>query len=152
MTGKFNSRTEQYRYATKVYQLKSSVVRNEFNGFMTGVKNAEAISMNGITSKGDFNSLEQVFGSLLLSHPKMNYGWYAIAHKGDTTFKAISKAGGAFKQKPVLEYQRSWIKKQMGSKDTALRSGALINEGDSLHWLVGSKHKLADSSVCRSSG
>lgn len=148
MTGKFNSRTEQISIdmATKVYQLKSSVVRNEFNGFMRGLNNSEAI-MNTITSKSDFKSLEQVFGSLLLSHSKMDYGWYAIAHKGDTTFKTISKVGKGFKQQPVLDYQRNWIRSQMDSKDTVLRSGKLINEDDSLHWLVGSKHKLADSSV-----
>ncbi len=148
MTGRFNKRTEQISIdmATKVYQLKSNIIRNEFNGFMRGLGNSEAIT-NRIASKGSFNSLEPIFGTLLLSHPKMNNGWYAVVNKGDTIIKAIYKTGEVFTQKPVLDYQRSWIKSQISRKDTAIRSGVLINAADSLHWLVSSKHKLADSSV-----
>lgn len=147
MIDKFNKRTDQISIdmATKVYQLKSNVVRSEFNGFMRGLRNTDAISSQ--ITKANFGRLEPMAISLLLSHPKINSGWYAIADQNDTIVKVLSKAGKVIRQATLQGYQQRWIKKELTRRDTITYSGTLINHADSLHWLVASKHLLSDSSV-----
>lgn len=148
MSVKFNKRTEQISIdmATKVYQLKSNVMRNEFNGFVKGL-NESAIVVDQVNSRAEFLRLEKVTEALLLSHPQINSGWYAIASRGDTVYKAVKKKGQNFSYPAVLKYQKDWMRIQVDLPVIATKSDTLVSVADTLHWMVASKYKLADSSV-----
>ncbi|WEK19926.1 MAG: histidine kinase [Candidatus Pedobacter colombiensis] len=148
MSGKLSKRTEQIsiELATKIYQLKSNIMHNEFEGFTKGINDSETI-LPEIHSKNDFIAHERMVEALLLSHPKINKGWYAIASKNDTIYKAIQKKGNAYNHTPILKDQKNWVQNQLLHKDTTGTNGALISVTDTLHWLIASRHKLADSSV-----
>jgi two-component system LytT family sensor kinase len=148
MSVKFTKRTEQISIdmATKVYQLKSNVMRNEFNGFVKGL-NESGIIANQVSSRNEFLRLEKVTTALLLSHPQINSGWYAIVSKGDTLYKAVKKKGNNFSSPAVLKYQKDWILSQAKLPVITAKTDTLVDVADTLHWMVASKYKLADSSV-----
>lgn len=146
ISGKLSKRTEQMRaeFATKNYQLKSTIIRNEFNNFIKGIDNLEAI-IPQIHTKESFIKQQPIAEALLLSHPKIDKGWYAIASKHDTLYKAIYKVGNSYLHNDILKYQKDWIHNQFQQNDTLRRTGTIISVADTLHWLVSSKQKLSDS-------
>lgn len=148
MISKFNERTEliSIDMATKVYQLKSNVINNEFNGFVKGLSNVETI-IPQLGSKYDFYRSEKIIEGLLLAHPKINSGWYALAHGKDTVYRALSRVGDTFSHRSISAYQQKWIKGQLNAKDSLTRTGTLLSVADSLHGLLASRHRLADSSL-----
>lgn len=148
MSGKLSKHTEQIsiELATKIYQLKSNIMRNEFEGFTKGIMDSEKI-LPEIHTKKAFLAHEGIIEALLLSHPKINKGWYAIASKNDTIYKAIQKDGQGYHHAPILKHQKDWIHNQLIHKETTGNIGTLVSVTDTLHWLIASKHKLADSSV-----
>ncbi len=148
MTTKFNERTEfiSIDMANQVYQLKSNVIKNEFNGFVKGLSNVEAI-VPQISSKHNLYQSEKIVDALLLSHPKINHGCYAIADAHDTVYRAVSRIGDTFIYKALTPYQQKWIKGQLNVKDTVKRTGVLVSVADSLHGLLASRHRLANSSM-----
>lgn len=148
MSGKLSKRTAQIsvELATKTFQLKSTIIRNEFNGLIRGLNAAETM-MAKINSKSDFNQMKSTMEILLLNHSKINNGWYAIAKRGDTIYQSVQKNGAIYQHQPILDFQKTWISKQLKSKDSLERSAKIVSVKDSLHWLVASKHRLADSSV-----
>lgn len=148
MTSKFNKRTERISIdmATKIYQLKSNIIYNEFRSFIRGLNNSETI-IPQIRSNTDFHHAEQMVSALLLSHPKIKRGWYAIVKGKDTVYKTITKEGQQYKEGTILSYQKKFIHSQLVRKDSAIRTGTMINVSDSLHCLLASRHRLADSSV-----
>lgn len=147
MTRKFNKRTDQINIvvAEKVYQLKSNIINSEFEGFVSGLGNVETI-LPGIKSKSDFYKAENLIAQLLLSHPKINNGWYAVIDGKDTVYRAVNRTGKIYDRHSILAYQRKWIKEQLSKKDTARRAGTLVNVADSLHCLLASQYRLSDSS------
>lgn len=148
MRFKFNKRAEQISLsmATKIYQLKLNVIRNEFNNLIKGLSDVETV-MPQIKTAYDFQQSQQLINALLLSHPKINKGWYSIAKGTDTIYSRLGKYGHDYTRQSILKYQQEWIKAQLTSIDSSRHIGAVINRSDSLHWLVASKYKLADSSV-----
>ena len=148
MTDKFKQRTKQIsvELATKVYQLKANIIRSEFNGFIKGLDNSESIATQIHTTK-DFYTLKPVFQDLLLAHPRINSGWYAIAGKTDTLYRSIVREGSNYVESDVPKGELKWILGKLKNKDRTMRDGTLVNVADSLHWLVSSKHHLADTSV-----
>lgn len=148
MSGKLSKHTEQIsiELATKIYQLKSNIMHNEFEGFTKGIMDSEKI-LPEIHNKKEFIAHEGIIETLLLSHPKINKGWYAIASKNDTAYKSIQKDGQAYHHAPILKHQKDWIHNQLSHKETTGNIGTLVSVKDTLHWLIASKHKLADSSV-----
>lgn len=134
MSGRLSKRTEQIAIdlATKHYELKSNVIHNEFNNLVKGIDNVEAI-LPELHSKEDFIRQRKIVEALLLSHITANKGWYSIISDQDTICKAIETNGHAYRELPPLQYQKDWT----GNK--------LVTVADSLHWLVGSKHKLSNS-------
>lgn len=156
MTSKFKERTQRISIdmATKIYQLKSTVIRSEFQGFIKGMGNA-AVMVPLLQSESAFFKEKHLINSLLLSHPKITTGWYVIVSGRDTLYQSVTKKtgvdGGApivnYNTGAVLSYQKDWIRTQLNRTDTATRRNTLISVNDSLHCLVGSKHRLAGSSV-----
>ncbi|TCC82409.1 sensor histidine kinase [Pedobacter hiemivivus] len=148
MSGKLSKHTEQIsiELATKIYQLKSNIMRNEFEGFTKGIVNSETV-LPEIHTKKEFLAHEGTIEALLLSHPKINKGWYAIASKNDTVYKSIHKDGQTYHHTPILKHQKDWIHNQLSHKETTGNVGTLVSVTDTLHWLIASRHKLADSSV-----
>jgi len=148
MKSKFNERTQRISLdmATKIYQLKSNVIRNEFNSFIKGLGNAEVI-IPLLKTESDFFKEERLFNSLLLSHSKVHNGWYAIVKGRDTVYHTITKEKDKYSKGVGLVYQQSWIRTQLNRTDTAVRSSTLISVKDSLHCLLAARHQLADSSI-----
>ena len=146
MTNKFKQRTKQIsvELATKVYQLKANIIRNEFNSFVQGVSNSASISSQ-VHTISDFYRLKPVIRDLLLAHPRINTGWYAIAGKKDTLYRRVKKEGSIYKEDVLPPDEQKWLRGELKSKKAG--SGALINIADSLHWLVSSKYKLDDASL-----
>ena len=156
MTSKFKERTQRISIdmATKIYQLKSNVIHNEFNSFIKGLGNAEVL-VPLLQSRSAFLNEERLFSSLLLSHPKITTGWYALIKGNDTIYHTVTKrvsvaTKASFRNLQVdsiLPYQKEWILNQLERTDTVVRTSTLITVKDSLHSLMASKHLLADSSV-----
>lgn len=144
MSGKLSKRTEQISIdlATKNYELKSNIIRNEFNGFVKGIDNVEAVLLQ-LQSKKDFIKQQGIVEALLLDHKAINKGWYAIATQNDTVYTVTQKNGNTYQRDPILKYQRDWIQSQFISSDTITRAGKLVSVADSLHWMVSSKHRLS---------
>jgi two-component system LytT family sensor kinase len=148
ITTKFNKRTERISndMAISIYQLKSNVINSEFRGFIRGLNNAEAI-IPELKSSHDFFDIEKLINTLLLSHPKIKHGWYAIATGRDTVYVTVDKNDSGYKRGTISGYQKKWIDSQLLAKDSLTRIGTIINVKDSLHGLLASRHRLADSSV-----
>lgn len=146
ISGKLENRTQQIgvELATKNYELKSTVVRNEFTNLIKGVDNLEAI-LPQIHSGADFLKQQHIAEALLLNHPKIDKGWYAIAGKKDTIYKAIRKEGNNYLHSNILKHQKDWIQHQLKQQNTSTKSGTVVIAADTLHWLVSSKHKLSAS-------
>ena len=132
--------------AISIYQLKSNVINSEFRGFIRGLNNSEAI-IPELKSSDDFFHAEKLINTLLLGHPKIKHGWYAIANGKDTVYVTLNKNDNGYKRGTILEYQKKWIDRQLITKDSITRIGTIINVKDSLHGLLASRHRLADSSV-----
>lgn len=148
MSGKLNSRTEQIsvELATKNYQLKANIMRNEFNSLIRGIGNTEVI-LDKVKSREDFSKMQSLIEALLLNHPRIHRGWYVLASRGDTIYQSVQKTGNSYQHNVVQPAQRDWIQKQLIRTDTIQRNGTLLSVKDSLHWLLSSKHKLADAST-----
>lgn len=148
MSGKLSKRTAQIsvELATKTFQLKSTIIRNEFNGLIQGLNAAETI-MTTVNSGNDFKDMKSTMEVLLLSHAKINSGWYAMVSRGDTVYQSVQKNGALYQHQPIQDFQKTWISKQLRSKDSLTRTAGIVAVKDSLHWLVASRHRLADSSV-----
>lgn len=148
MTSQFSKGTKliSIDMATQAFRLKSTIIKNEFNGFVKGVNDVETI-LPQLRSKQDFYKAERVVGALLLSHPKIHTGWYALAEGRDTVYRMLRKTGQVYTQHPPLAYQQEWMKKQLLLKDSLNDRGTLINVKDSLHWLPAAKQQLADAST-----
>ncbi|MBB6274238.1 sensor histidine kinase YesM [Pedobacter cryoconitis] len=148
MTNKFNKRTERISsdMAISIYQLKANVINSEFRSFIRGLNNSEAI-IPQFNSSNEFLQTEKLINTLLLSHPKINHGWYAIAKGKDTVYKKITKIGTAYQHGSIADYQKKWIHSQLITKDSITRIGTVINVKDSMHGLFASRHRLADSST-----
>jgi len=134
MSNKLSKRTEQISIdlATKNYELKSNVIRNEFNGLTKGIENLVAI-LPEFHSTADFIKQRKVVEALLLNHPTANNGWYTLINGQDTTYRAIEKNGQTYRELPARQYQKDWT------------SNKLISIADTLHWLVGSKYRLSNT-------
>lgn len=148
MSGKLSKRTEQISMdlATKNYELKTNIIRNEFSGFVKGVNNVEAI-LPKFQSKEAFIKQQEIVEALLLSHQAINKGWYAIVSQKDTIYKSIQKNKNTYHRDPILKYQKDWIKNELIANDTITRTGKLVSVADTLHWLVSSKHTLSDGEI-----
>jgi two-component system LytT family sensor kinase len=146
ISGKLTHRTQQIgaELATKNYELKSTVIRSEFNNLIKGIDNLEAI-LPQIHNGEDFLKQQHIAEALLLNHPKIDKGWYAIASKQDTIYKAIRKEGNNYLHSTILKYQKDWIRHELTEQDTIAKSGTVIMAADTLHWLLSSKYKLSKS-------
>lgn len=144
MSGELTKRTEQMsvELATKNYELKSNIIRNEFNAFISGIDNLETL-LPQIHNTQDFIARKKSVEALLLSHRSINKGWYAVVSDKDTTYTAIQKNKGILQSGSVLKYQKDWIHNQLNSKDTKGKNSQLVSVADTLHWLVSSKHRLS---------
>ncbi|MGY0038484.1 hypothetical protein [Pedobacter sp. NJ-S-72] len=132
--------------AISIYQLKSNVINSEFRGFIRGLNNSEAI-IPELKSSDDFLHAEKMINLLLLSHPKIKHGWYAIASGKDTVYVTLDKNDTGYKRGTILGYQKKWIDSQLIAKDSLTRIGTIVSVKDSLHGLLASRHRLADSSI-----
>jgi two-component system LytT family sensor kinase len=148
MSGKLSKRTEQISIdlATKNYELKSNIIRNEFNGFVKGIENVDAI-LPQFQSKEAFIKQQRIVEELLLNHRAINKGWYAIVTQKDTIYQSIQKNRDIYHRVPILKHQKEWVQKALIANDTITRAGKLVSVADTLHWLVSSKHILSDGEV-----
>lgn len=145
---KFNERTNRISIdrAIQIYQLKLNVTRNEFNNYIKGLADVETV-MPQIKTAYDFQQSQPLINALLLSHPKINKGWYSIAKGPDTIYARIGKYGHSYTRQAIQQYQKEWTREQLNSIDSSRNISTVISRADSLHWLIASKYKLADSSV-----
>lgn len=145
MSGKLTKRTEQNSIdlATKNYELKSNIIRNEFKGFVKGIENVETL-MPAVHSTADFIGQQNIVDRLLLSHPAIDTGWYAIISDRDTVYTTVLKEGNNYHHTPALKLQKDWIRSQAARNDTITRAGILVSVKNNPHWLVSSKHLLPD--------
>lgn len=145
MSGKLSKRTEQISIdlATKNYELKSNIIRNEFDGFIKGFENVQAI-LPQFHSKEAFLKQQQLVDALLLNHPAINKGWYAIVTQKDTIYKAVRNDKNIYHHGPILKHQKDWIRKDLIPNDTITTAEKLISVSDSLHWLLSHKYKLSE--------
>jgi two-component system LytT family sensor kinase len=143
MTSKFQKHTENIsiELATKVFQLKANVIRQEFNSFLEGLSQAEVITREMKTDH-DFYRLKPSIGALLIGHPKMQQGWYAIATPRDTIFGVWNKNDTLNAAKALPAAQQQWIKKQLSNPNESGKSGALIKEAETTYWLNASHFSL----------
>jgi len=148
ISSKFNARSQRITIdnATKVYRLRSNVIRNEFNGFINGLKDAGTI-VPLIKNKTIFYQQQPMVDALLLSHPKIKNGWYVVINGRDTVYKSIEKSTSGFQHSSILQYQKEWIQRQLLLNDTSAQQGELLPIADSLHCLIGSRFRLPDSSI-----
>ncbi|KIO78215.1 hypothetical protein TH53_05030 [Pedobacter lusitanus] len=148
ITSKFNKRTERISndIAISIYQLKSNVINSEFRGFIRGLNNSDVI-IPQLKNGEDFLHAEKLINALLLSHPKIKHGWYAIASGKDTVYVTIDKNDKSFRRGTILDYQKKWIRSRLLTKDSLTRIGTMVSVKDSLHGLLASRHRLADSSL-----
>jgi two-component system LytT family sensor kinase len=146
ISDKLQNRTQQIgaELATKNYEVKSTVIRNEFHNLIKGIDNLEAI-LPQIHSRADFLKQQRIAEALLLNHPKIDKGWYAITGKHDTLYKAIRKEGNNYLHSNILKHQKDWIQNQLKRQVTLEKSGTVVIATDTLHWLISSKHKLSES-------
>lgn len=144
MSEKLTKRTEQIsvELATKNYELKSNIIRNEFYGFIKGIENLETL-LPQIHSKSDFVKQEHLAEALLLSHPNINKGWYAIISQGDTVYSSVQKDNNTYRKSPILKHQKDWVREQLTSTNKEIRAGKLVVIADTLHWLVSSTYKFS---------
>ncbi len=147
MTTKFKEHTGKISIdmATKIFQLKANVIRQEFNSFIAGLEKADVMATQ-IKSEEDFYHLKSSIGALLLSHPNIQQGWYAIATPQDTIFGLWQNNGSALRSIKLPPEQRQWIRQQLMRPEPIHNSGALIKETDALHWLMASQYPLAGDS------
>ena len=110
------------------------------------MNNSEAI-IPVLKSSDDFFHAEKLINALLLNHPKIKHGWYAIASGKDTVYVTLDKNDTGYKRGTISGYQKKWIDSQLITKDSVTRIGTIINVNDSLHGLLASRHRLADSSM-----
>lgn len=146
ISGKLTHRTQQIEVelATKNYELKSTIIRNEFSNLIKGIDNLEAM-LPQIHSREDFLKQQHIAEALLLNHPKIDKGWYAIASKHDTIYKAIRKEGNNYLHSNILKHQKDWIQQQLKQEHTLTKSGTVVMAADTLHWLPSSEYKLSKS-------
>lgn len=144
ISGKLTKRTEQIsvELATKNYELKSNIIRNEFYSFIKGIENLE-ILLPQIHSKSDFVKQHHIVEALLLNHPNINKGWYAIISQTDTIYKSIQKNKDSYSSSLILKHQKDWVHTRLLTSDSTVRAGKLVAIADTLHWLVSSKYKFS---------
>lgn len=130
--------------ATKVYQLKAAVIRNEFRGFVKGLDDAALV----VTQSPDTSTLQQNLpfaATLLLNHPSVKHGFYALISGRDTIAYGLQKQEKGYVRAALLPYQRQQIACVAGID--SLYESAVIRSADSLHWLATARYRLADTST-----
>ncbi len=144
---KLNAQTERIStdMATKVYQLKSNIMKAEFEGFITGLNNAELLIRN-TNSRQELLGEKKLLEAQLLSHPEINTVWYTVLTGRDTANRFIHKQGAKYFYPSMKAYQKNWADSLMQRGDFRKIRSKLIQVADSLHWLISSRYKLADSS------
>ncbi|WP_164974244.1 histidine kinase [Filimonas effusa] len=173
----FGKRTRQISIdmATKVYQLKSDVIRNEFKGFLKGLNDLEPVRQQ-INSRQDFIQNIPLIEAILLSHPGVTNGWYALTNNKDTLFHTISKQGRDRESFPLTAYRRNWTNifplpsatlTPPAASPSALTGPAatpptanpltpnqppvihsnLVTHNDSTHWMLTTTSRLPDAST-----
>ncbi|BAV07046.1 Single cache domain 3-containing protein [Filimonas lacunae] len=130
--------------ATKVYQLKSAVVRNEFNHFLEGIHQVAPVIAQAPSAEV-FQQQLPLIETLLLNHPAINNGWYAIVRGGDTLMRAVQKLSTSYSHPPLQSYQVNWISRQLAQTDSVAQTAGIISVADSLHWMTAHKIQLANA-------
>ncbi|WP_157307476.1 histidine kinase [Chitinophaga tropicalis] len=126
--------------ATKVYQLKSTVIKNEFHSFLKGLDDIAPV-VKQLPNKTALQQNLPSVEALLLNHPYINDGFYILVNGQDTLQSAVRKQGDHYEHLPLQQYQLQLL------AASGSNSNAIVNIADSLHWLTISKYQLADSSV-----
>lgn len=132
--------------ATKVYELKANIIRSEFSGFTSGLRQAGPL-INRFTSEPDFRKNIPLAEILLLGHPAVKNGFIAVYGKsGDSLLTSITRNGTVFSHTPIRGYQLIKIQQQLKDSAATSEKGELTTVADSVHWLVTSIHRLEDMS------
>ncbi len=145
MNKKFEEHTGKIsiEIATKIFQLKANVIRQEFSSFISGMEKAELIASQ-VKTKKDFYRLKSSIGALLISHPNIQQGWYAIALPQDTSFGSWQSNGALKFSTSTATPQGQWIAEQLKNIDAPTKSGGIVLQADTLHWLMATKYPLVN--------
>ena len=143
----FSKRTRQISIdmATKVYQLKSDVIRNEFKGLLKGLNDLDPVRKQ-IKSRQDFIQNIPLIEAILLSHPGVTNGWYALTNNNDTLFHTVSKQGRDLETFPLTAYRRNAPPPTIRHLPPVINSN-LITYNDSTDWMLSTSCRLPDAST-----
>jgi|GEM_PF-1137679 len=131
--------------ATKVYQLKSNIMKGEFNGFVGGIHQAGLI-VDYTPSTSSLLKNKALLEAQLLNRPKVQHGWYAIRQNGKTSYQSFSKEKNSFYYSSTPGYLKSWADSLFQQQAKQFNS-KLIKIADTLHWLASASYQLPDAAV-----
>jgi hypothetical protein len=132
--------------ATKVYQLKCTVFKNEFANFLKGL-NAIAPVVSQLPNRAAVQQNLPFAEALLLSHPQINKGFYALVRRRDTLLRAVQKQDSYYLTNSLQPYQLQNIRNLLAVPGTGNNASTTLSIADSLHWLATTRYQLSDSSV-----
>lgn len=132
--------------AAKVYQLKSTVFKNEFANFLKGLNNIAPV-VSQLPNSAAVQQNLPFAEALLLSHPQINKGFYALVRRRDTLLRAVQKQDSYYLTNSLQPYQLQNIRHLLAVPGTGNNASTTLSIADSLHWLATTRYQLSDSSI-----
>lgn len=142
ISGKLSRQTERISTdaATKVFQLKSNIIKSEFGNLLRGIEEAKLL-VSHTSSIAILSNTEALLAAQLMSHPEISEGWYSTQSAENINHQAFNKAHKV----AMSVLKKAWTDSLL-RLNRPLETSKLIRIGDSLHWLVASTRKLPDHS------
>lgn len=132
--------------AAKIYQLKSTVFKNEFASFLKGLNNIAPV-VSQLPNSAAVQQNLPFAEALLLSHPQINKGFYALVRRQDTLLRAVQRQDSHYINNSIQPYQLQTIRHLLAVPGTGNNTSTTISIADSLHWLATTRYQLADASI-----
>lgn len=132
--------------AAKVYQLKSTVFKNEFANFLKGLNNIAPV-VSQLPNSAAVQQNLPFAEALLLSHPQINKGFFALVRRRDTLLRAVQKQDSYYLTNSLQPYQLQNIRHLLAVPGTGNNASTTFSIADSLHWLATTRYQLSDSSI-----
>jgi hypothetical protein len=131
--------------ATRAFQLKSTIITNEFESFSNGLIHAGLI-LDELKAVNALFANQSFIDKQLLSHAAVNRAWYAVRSKNSNSHHLIAEDQGAgVHLSPGKEQQKLMDRLLSQDVSSEIRSKITTLNG-AQHWLMFSGRKLPDGS------
>ncbi|WP_256007139.1 histidine kinase [Pedobacter deserti] len=147
ISSKLQKQTERISIdaATKVFELKATVIGHEFESFGNGLIHASLLASNFETYQQLLSSRD-LLANQLLTHPQLQNGWYAVRKGEYTRHEAIVGRNGAnifvTPDKALLKIADSLLSVDIDTRPAS----EIITLAGSKQWIMFSSLKLKDGS------